>query len=250
MRQVPRAAVHGASGGQLSGAGFEQARGAQRHPGPGGLLAPWCGPCRMMAPAYEQAARQLEPMVRVAKLNTEEAQTLAARLGIRSIPHLPLFHGRPRGRTHGRRLGRPRASWPGSAASWCGWGRNGPATDEAPTAGSVAGRWGGFVRYHGAFGTTPLQKGPDVELQRGTAVYYASKFQGRRTASGARLDNSEMVAAHPSLPFGCVVRVTNLREGHSADVTIVDRGPSARRPAPGDHHRRLTGRSTRAGVSR
>ena len=75
--------------------------------------------------------------------------------------------------------------------------------------------------------TTPVQKGPDAELQRGTAVFYASKFQGRRTASGARLDNSEMVAAHPSLPFGCVVRVTNLGEGRSVDVTIVDRGPSA-----------------------
>ena len=74
---------------------------------------------------------------------------------------------------------------------------------------------------------TPVQTEPDVELQHGAAVYYASKFQGRRTASGARLDNSEMVAAHPSLPFGCVVRVTNLREGSSVDVTIVDRGPSA-----------------------
>lgn len=53
--------------------------------------APWCGPCRMMAPAYEQAAAQLEPQVRVAKLNTEEAQSLAARFNIRSIPTLALF---------------------------------------------------------------------------------------------------------------------------------------------------------------
>jgi rare lipoprotein A len=65
-----------------------------------------------------------------------------------------------------------------------------------------------------------------VELQRGTAVYYASKFQGRRTASGARLNQAEMLAAHPSLPFGCVVRVTNPREGRSVDVKIIDRGPS------------------------
>jgi thioredoxin 2 len=53
--------------------------------------APWCGPCRAMAPAYEQAARQLEPLMRVAKLNTEEAQDVAARYAIRSIPTLALF---------------------------------------------------------------------------------------------------------------------------------------------------------------
>ena len=55
--------------------------------------APWCGPCRMMGPAYEQAAVLLEPDVRVAKLNTEEAQAIAARFNIRSIPTLALFIG-------------------------------------------------------------------------------------------------------------------------------------------------------------
>jgi len=55
--------------------------------------APWCGPCRMMAPAYEQAAAQLEPQVRVAKVNTEAAQALGARFNIRSIPTLALFVG-------------------------------------------------------------------------------------------------------------------------------------------------------------
>jgi thioredoxin 2 len=55
--------------------------------------APWCGPCRMMAPAYEKAAGLLEPQVRVAKLNTEEAQAIAARFNIRSIPTLALFVG-------------------------------------------------------------------------------------------------------------------------------------------------------------
>ena len=55
--------------------------------------APWCGPCRAMAPAFEAAARQLEPRVRLVKVNTEEAQGLAARLGIRSIPTLALFRG-------------------------------------------------------------------------------------------------------------------------------------------------------------
>lgn len=53
--------------------------------------APWCGPCRMMAPAFAQAAHQLEPRYRLAKLNTEEAQDVAARFGIRSIPTLVIF---------------------------------------------------------------------------------------------------------------------------------------------------------------
>jgi thioredoxin 2 len=53
--------------------------------------APWCAPCRMMAPAYAEAAQRLEPTMRVAKLNTEEAQQLAATYSIRSIPTLALF---------------------------------------------------------------------------------------------------------------------------------------------------------------
>ena len=53
--------------------------------------APWCGPCRAMAPAFEQAAKELEPNMRLAKVNTEEAQQLGARLNIRSIPTLALF---------------------------------------------------------------------------------------------------------------------------------------------------------------
>lgn len=54
--------------------------------------APWCGPCRMMAPAFEAAAQQLEPQLRLAKFNTEEAQQLAGQLQIRSIPTLALFY--------------------------------------------------------------------------------------------------------------------------------------------------------------
>ncbi|MCF8177211.1 MAG: thioredoxin TrxC [Sulfuritalea sp.] len=53
--------------------------------------APWCGPCRAMAPAFAQAAKQLEPEFRLAKVNTEAEQQLAARFGIRSIPTLALF---------------------------------------------------------------------------------------------------------------------------------------------------------------
>ena len=55
--------------------------------------APWCGPCRQMAPAFVQAAGMLEPKVRLAKVDTEAQQALAARFGIRSIPTLALFRG-------------------------------------------------------------------------------------------------------------------------------------------------------------
>jgi len=53
--------------------------------------APWCGPCKMMAPVFVQAAGQFEARLRLAKVNTEEAPALAARHGIRSIPTLVAF---------------------------------------------------------------------------------------------------------------------------------------------------------------
>ena len=53
--------------------------------------ASWCGPCKMMAPAFEQAAAQLEPGVRLAKLNTEAEQNIGTQLGIRSIPTMIVF---------------------------------------------------------------------------------------------------------------------------------------------------------------
>lgn len=55
--------------------------------------APWCGPCRQMAPAYELAAAQLEPQMRLAKVDTEAVPNLGARFNIRSIPTLALFSG-------------------------------------------------------------------------------------------------------------------------------------------------------------
>ncbi len=55
--------------------------------------APWCGPCRSMAPAYAAATAQLEPLIRVAKVDTEAQQALGARFQIRSIPTLALFVG-------------------------------------------------------------------------------------------------------------------------------------------------------------
>jgi len=53
--------------------------------------APWCGPCRAMAPAFEKAAGELREEIRFAKLNTDEAQTVAARANIRAIPTLVLY---------------------------------------------------------------------------------------------------------------------------------------------------------------
>ncbi len=53
--------------------------------------APWCGPCRSMAPTFERVAAELEPQARFAKLNTDEAQDIAGRYGIRSIPTLMVF---------------------------------------------------------------------------------------------------------------------------------------------------------------
>ena len=55
--------------------------------------APWCGPCRTMAPHFEAAAAQLEPRVRLGKVDTEAQPALASRFGIRSIPTLILFRG-------------------------------------------------------------------------------------------------------------------------------------------------------------
>ena len=64
--------------------------------------APWCGPCKMMAPAFAEAAAQLEPAIRLAKLNTEAEQALGTQFGIRSIPTLALFR---EGREVGRQAG-------------------------------------------------------------------------------------------------------------------------------------------------
>jgi thioredoxin 2 len=61
--------------------------------------APWCGPCKMMAPVFQQAASQLEPQMQLAKVNTEEQQALAGQYNIRSIPTLAIFH-------HGREVDR------------------------------------------------------------------------------------------------------------------------------------------------
>ncbi len=55
--------------------------------------APWCGPCKMMVPAFEEAARRLEPTARLVKVDTEVHQRLTAEFGIRTVPTLALFRG-------------------------------------------------------------------------------------------------------------------------------------------------------------
>ncbi len=76
---------------ELTDANFEKHVGRNDIPVVVDFWAPWCGPCKMMAPQFEQAAKELEPRVRFAKLNTDEAQATAARFSIRSIPTIALF---------------------------------------------------------------------------------------------------------------------------------------------------------------
>lgn len=74
--------------------------------------AAWCGPCRQMAPAFAAAASQLEPHMRLGKLDTEAEQAIAGRYGIRSIPTLMLFRG-------GREVARTSGAMPPAAiVSW------------------------------------------------------------------------------------------------------------------------------------
>ena len=61
--------------------------------------APWCGPCKMMAPVLAEAAVEFEPQLRIGKINTEEEQMLGGQFSIRSIPTLALFH-------HGKEIDR------------------------------------------------------------------------------------------------------------------------------------------------
>jgi thioredoxin 2 len=100
---------------ELGAANFDTHAGRSDLPLLVDFWAPWCGPCRSMAPAFAQAAKQLEPEFRLAKVNTEEEQQLAARFGIRSIPTLALFR-------NGREIARQAGAM--DAASLVRWVRS------------------------------------------------------------------------------------------------------------------------------
>jgi thioredoxin 2 len=76
---------------ELTKANFDRHVAASELPLVVDFWAPWCGPCRSMAPAFEQAAAQLSPGVRLAKLNSDDAPEISARFGIRGIPTLIAF---------------------------------------------------------------------------------------------------------------------------------------------------------------
>jgi rare lipoprotein A len=66
---------------------------------------------------------------------------------------------------------------------------------------------------------------PNIYSEQGIASWYGLPFHGRRASDGEIFDMNQLVAAHRTLPFGTIVRVTNLSNGMQVDVRIIDRGP-------------------------
>src|ERR1700739_681772 len=81
------------------------------------------------------------------------------------------------------------------------------------------------ARVISARGQKPHKNQKSPPYQVGTASWYGDYFQGKQTASGELFDMHDFTAAHPALPLGTFVQVTNLRNGRGVVVRINDRGP-------------------------
>lgn len=79
------------------------------------------------------------------------------------------------------------------------------------------------TRSDGGSAAEPAKVAPDREGAEGVAAYYAKRYNGRKTNSGALYDPEKLTAAHPDLPFGTRVKVVNLANGREVTVTINDR---------------------------
>ena len=88
-----------------------------------------------------------------------------------------------------------------------------------------------------------------LEVREGLATFYGEAFHGKTTASGVPFDMKAMVAAHPTYPFGTLVRVTNLANGRAVQVRIIDRGPAAGPRAAASLSTCLKGQPSRSGSS-
>ena len=77
-----------------------------------------------------------------------------------------------------------------------------------------------------AYAAQPFHQSQGEYIQTGMASYYSQRFEGRRTASGDTFRNDALTAAHPTYPFGTLVRVTTVGRGDFVDVRITDRLPS------------------------